>query len=96
MKLFELQLNSQNIKVWIWAKTNISAFRYWIITSGEEIESLSDEDEIIEITQEKWSELRVLNDEYDPEDEGSDHEYWTIQELTEGLTKPEIIATIEI
>lgn len=67
MKIFELQ-HEDGEKEWIAANTVIKALECYFKTTSMEFWDLHDEADIVEVPEEKWSEMYIKNIDYDPQD----------------------------
>jgi len=91
MKIFEFQWIDDE-KEWIAANTIIEAIQTYCLITGIDLIELDAEGDIIELPKEKWSEMKVINTEYDPEEDPDDWEEKTYEEWMKEHTKPDIIA----
>ncbi len=90
MKIFELRTNKGE-REWISGNTIIEALKTYFSTTGMDINDLNDDDDIVEIPKEKWSEIIIINDEYDKTDPDDFKEITLEQWIKENPTS-EIIA----
>lgn len=90
LKVFELRWNQQGDREWIAARTNIDAIQTYLSITDMSIHELDNDDEIVEIPREKWSEYTVSNSDHDPSDPES-KEKETFEDVMKRLTKPDII-----
>jgi len=67
LRIFELRY-ADNERDWISANTVIEAIQFNCEINGDGIFDLDSEDDIIELPEEKWDEMNVLNTEYDETD----------------------------
>lgn len=71
MKIYELRWTSQNEKEWISGRTIIEALKTYLSITDLDMVDFADEDEIIEVPQEEWSNMTVRNTEYNENDPDS-------------------------
>lgn len=90
LKVFEIRWTSQGEKEWVAAHTNIEALIYYCDLTSMSISDFDEEDEIVEVPESQWAEMKIKNTEYDYEDP-EDWEEMTISEWIEGRYRPEII-----
>lgn len=91
MKIFELRWTSQDEKEWVAANTNIEALKTYLSITSTKIVDLENDDEIVEIPEEKWDEMKMKNLEYD-ETDPDDWKEKTFAQWMKEHTKPDIIA----
>lgn len=89
MKIFELDWSGE--KEWVAANTNIEALKTHSAITGTDLVDYDDEDSIVEVPEEKWPEMRVINNEYD-ENDPDDWKEKTFEQWMKEHTKPDIIA----
>jgi hypothetical protein len=94
MKIFELRWNSQEEKEWIAANTNIEALKVYCSITGMDLKDLDDEDEILEVPEPEWKNLRVRYED-DSEDEQleEDEISITFKQWMERHHEPDLIAS---
>lgn len=83
MKIFEINWVSQNETEWVAAHTNIQAIKILCNASELTINDFEDTDEIIEVPEEKWNKMFIINE---------DNQKQTFQEWMNENTEPCIIA----
>lgn len=71
------------------ARTIFQAIRYYCDLTGFEIDDFCDEDDIQEIPKNEWDTLMVKNTDGDL----GDKEFYSLKELIEGLTEPELVCS---
>lgn len=91
MNIYELSWTSQNEKEWISGRTNIEALKTYLATTGTDIIDLDDLDEIVEVPKENWSNMFVINNEFDPNNPNNKLEI-TFEEWMKENKTSEIIA----
>ena len=91
LKIFTLTWTKQDETEWIAAKSIIHALQVYSSITGTDLTDFESDDEITEVPREKWAELSVRNNDYDPEDP-EDWQCKTFEEWMDGRTEPDIIA----
>lgn len=91
LKVFELQWTSQDEKEWIAANTIIEALKTYCSITSTDLIDLEDEDNIIEVPKDKYSEMVIKNIDYD-ESDPDDWKEQTFEQWLKEHTKPDIIA----
>lgn len=91
LKVFELQWTSQDEKEWIAANTIIEAIKTYCSITSTDLVDLEDDDNIIEIPKEKYSEMFINNIDYD-ENDPDDWKEKSFEQWLKEHTKPDIIA----
>lgn len=93
LKVFELRWTKQGEREWVCASTNIEALMHYLNTCGMTLNDLDEEDEIVEVPKEKWSELYIQNMDFDELNDPEDWKQMSFEEYMKDKTLPDIIAT---
>lgn len=79
MKVFEITWNTGSIE-WVAAPSLLGAIKFYCSETVFDISDIEDDDEIREVPESEWKNMKIANTEYDPEDP-NDKEYFTVDEL---------------
>lgn len=96
MKAFELKTDGETEI--IAANTNIEALQFYFELTGIDFIDLKPEDTINEIPKRKWKGIKIRNDKYDEfnVDNTESKELFTLLELMEGKTTPDLISSTAV
>jgi len=87
MKAFKLITSEEEI---IAATTIISALKFYNDLTGISIDEMDEEYDIYEIPKGEWNEIKIQNIDKDDE---SEPDFWSLKELMDKTTKPDLISS---
>lgn len=88
-KIYEIQINGE--KEWVCADTAIEALKAYSSITGITLTDFENDDDIVEVPQEKWSEMKILN--IDESEEDLSIEMTFADYMEKEATSADIIAT---
>ena len=90
-KIYEIQINGE--KEWVCADTAIEALKTYTSITDITLTDFENDDDIVEIPKEKWSEMNILNTEEINEDGGYGVEMTFAEYMEKEAISADIIAT---
>jgi len=91
-KIYEIQISGE--KEWVCADTAIEALKAYSSITDITLTDFEDDDDIVEVPKEKWSEMNIVDTDGKMDDEGNYPVVMTFSEYMEKeATSADIIAT---